>query len=306
MKRLHHTLTLEAFHWARQVILLILCAGIFPYSSSMAQVKLDSLLRAYYPFTNSAGDSSGNGFHGNLRGGASANGILTIGNNATDYVNLPANVLNNAGDFTIATEIRFQTIHNSGGNPINIFLSGAYSIVYNELTLGYHFRQRNWTFFYENVDRKFAGTPPAANQWFHYTLTREGSLFTWFIDGYPIRQMNVNNNNIDIDTGGLIIGQEQDALGGSFDATQSLAGNLDNLRFYRRALNGAEIDSLNPYQKKDDVTISFDNVSTFGAVAQGTSDVQVRLCNQSTPELDSVRIQWQVNGILQTPILWKG
>ena len=41
-----------------------------------------------------------------------------------------------------------------------------------------------------------------------------------------------------------MIGQEQDAVGGGFDPSQSFAGALDEVRIYARALTGAEIAAI--------------------------------------------------------------
>ncbi len=44
--------------------------------------------------------------------------------------------------------------------------------------------------------------------------------------------------------GGPLLGRDQDSVGGGFDATQSWAGDIDNVRIYNRALNQTEITAL--------------------------------------------------------------
>ena len=48
----------------------------------------------------------------------------------------------------------------------------------------------------------------------------------------------------DIGINGLILGQEQDCVGGCFEQHQSLAGNVDELYIFSRAINYAEVQEL--------------------------------------------------------------
>ena len=43
--------------------------------------------------------------------------------------------------------------------------------------------------------------------------------------------------------GTLVFGQDQDALGGSFDGNQAFSGNLDEVRIWNRVLNDTEINN---------------------------------------------------------------
>jgi chitodextrinase len=45
-------------------------------------------------------------------------------------------------------------------------------------------------------------------------------------------------------SGSITAGQEQDAVGGAFDASQALIGSLDDMRVYRRVLSASEIQSM--------------------------------------------------------------
>ncbi len=56
---------------------------------------------------------------------------------------------------------------------------------------------------------------------------------------------------INVSEGGVIIGQEQDSLGGSFDINQSFDGTIYEMLLFNRALTSAEI---NTYMNSDNVT----------------------------------------------------
>jgi hypothetical protein len=49
---------------------------------------------------------------------------------------------------------------------------------------------------------------------------------------------------LDIAPGGLVFGQDQDTVGGGFEADESWAGAMDNLRIYNRALTATDVAAL--------------------------------------------------------------
>ena len=94
--------------------------------------------------------------------------------------------------------------------------------------------------------------PIADGEWHHFAVVRnaaEGNA-DFFIDGvgYLDRCDNLNYDVLVIEEGGLILGQEQDQLGGKFDANQVLNGTLDDLVFISRTLSAEEVMSLMNYQ----------------------------------------------------------
>lgn len=65
---------------------------------------------------------------------------------------------------------------------------------------------------------------------------KDGTMAAWgvgFKTGYTIQS-----------GGSLMLGQEQDSLGGSLDASQSLQGMLTNVNLWNRVLTSAEILKL--------------------------------------------------------------
>jgi hypothetical protein len=81
--------------------------------------------------------------------------------------------------------------------------------------------------------------------WHHVAVKRDGAFAYLYIDGNQVgARISVNADPISVAPDGLFLGQEQDAIGGSFDQRQSWAGEMDNVRFYNRPLSADEIQRL--------------------------------------------------------------
>ncbi|MEM8911270.1 MAG: LamG-like jellyroll fold domain-containing protein, partial [Planctomycetota bacterium] len=81
-------------------------------------------------------------------------------------------------------------------------------------------------------------------QYRHFAIVRDAETqqVELFIDGESkgTKALTITDP-LDISPGGLLVGQEQDSLGGGFDSDQSLVGSLDELTIWDRALTAAEI-----------------------------------------------------------------
>ena len=79
----------------------------------------------------------------------------------------------------------------------------------------------------------------------HYAITRDqqNNQAELFIDGLSqgIQPFGSTLENIQIEPGGLIVGQEQDSVGGGFDSNQAVYGTIDELAIWSRVLNSTEI-----------------------------------------------------------------
>ena len=91
--------------------------------------------------------------------------------------------------------------------------------------------------------------PPIADgQWHHIVVIRnaaEGNA-AFYVDGVGQTDLcgDLEYRALTVEEGGLIIGQEQDRLGGDFDPNQVLDGSLDDLRVYDKVLSAAEVQTL--------------------------------------------------------------
>lgn len=199
-------------------------------------------LVAFYPFIAGAADASGNGHNGALLGSATAVGSLVLGDNAGDALSVPHTVLNGRGDFTVAAWVRIENLRNGSHH----LLSGARAAEDNELAWWYRADTNEWVAGLASGSLPF--TPNTAVKdggWHHVALTRSGSSFRMYFDGQALGSaITLNADALTLDSGGLVFGQDQDVVGGGFDALQSWAGSMDNIRIYDRALGAVEVERL--------------------------------------------------------------
>ena len=215
-------------------------------------------LIAYYPFNGNARDASGNRHHGTLSGPEPTRdrfgnqGGAVLFNGSHHRIDLPHQVLDGRLDVTIAfwlkTSKTGQQAIVSGANRTND--NEHIVFFFNEGQIRYFSHGRAGVGGSNECDVVIQ--PIADGAWHHIAVVRnaaEGNA-DFFIDGvgYFDRCGNLDYNTLAIDAGGLILGQEQDQLGGRFDAAQVLNGALDDLVFLNRALSPAEVRSLMNYR----------------------------------------------------------
>ncbi len=199
-------------------------------------------LVAFYPFSNSGRDESGNQNDGFVLGGAVAQDSLQIRRNNTDRVSLPNTVLNGMRDFTISARVRIDVL-----NSENYLITGATTSNFNSFLLWYTPSVSSWRL---RVDGATFITFPATVimkdlMWHHIAVQRVGALARLYVDGQEVGNgFTIPTNTLAVSPDGLIVGQEQDALGGAFSTTQAWAGDVDNLRIYNRGLNATEVAEL--------------------------------------------------------------
>ena len=252
----------------QQSLELTLGGGVQVVASQMLDRGAE--LIAYYPFNGNARDVSGNEYHGTLSGpestwdrfGNEDGAILFYG--IDHRIDLPHEVLNGRLDVTIAFWLKTsksgaQTIV-SGANQLNdneyivFFLNEGLIRFYSHGRVG---RNQVWC----DVEIQ----PIADDTWHHFAVIRNASLghADFFIDGegYTKRCGHLAYDTLKVEAGGLILGQDQDAFGGGFDASQVLRGALDDLRIYDGILSAAEVQALMRESEPDD----------FGAAKEVTS-----------------------------------
>jgi MSHA biogenesis protein MshQ len=205
-------------------------------------------LVAYYPFNGNANDESGKGNNGTIIGGATVSGILVLGDNDTDGISLPNNVLDGLEDFSISAWLKINTIHKTGPYyPGNSWITGSRSGEYNAFGLFYEYYKNAWKLVINDVrnDHFESDTTMNDRNWHHVVISRNGFTARLYIDGKEIGNgIQVANSLLDVDENGIILGQEQDKVGGNFETFQSWAGEMDNLRIYNHALTEEEIQAL--------------------------------------------------------------
>ena len=219
--------------------------ALFSPLCGMAQVNLDSGLIAYYPFSEGANDESGNNYHGTLLGEAFANQTLVILPNDSNVLELPAVVMDGLTDFTISCRVKFYAFNLTANNtPRNWLISGARGgggvNPDNALTIEYTHNQEKLGIRIEEGNRDEFSVSLETDTWYCLIVSRSGNQVEMTVNGLSLGSKQTTTQPVNIDAGGLFVGQDQDCLGGCFDPNQTLNGELDELRFYNRVLSTLE------------------------------------------------------------------
>ena len=91
--------------------------------------------------------------------------------------------------------------------------------------------------------------------WHHILITRANDQVCLYVDDqFQDCDTGVGSGELSVpDSAGIVIGQEQDSFGGSFDSGQSFKGLMDEFKIFDKVLSTAEINSLydNEYNGKN-------------------------------------------------------
>lgn len=170
----------------------------------------------------------------------------------------PPSLLAGATDFTVGLWIRPADI-----GPYAL-ISAASEASDNEFLLYVPDSTRVEVIFGSTSRRFVASTPLDPHAWHHVVVAREGTAVRVWVGGRPltseagnpeesvpgdplqvdVRALDYNDDRAFTPRGGLLIGQEQDAVGGDLAAYQAFAGLLDELAVYDVALDDAQVSAL--------------------------------------------------------------
>jgi hypothetical protein len=212
----------------------------FEYNSSFTG------LVAFYPFNGNANDESGNGNHGTITGSlvTPATDRYGVGGKAykfwfPDYVSVPTNFSFFTDEFTVSYWYKVEAYWGDRGVLSCVGNNGGYQQVFSAGTtftylLGYNFPTGSW--FWTNYT-----VPNTPNTWQHITTTYKktgtnASASELYING-ELKSSDIYGNFIAYPGSEIIyIGRNHGELG--------LNGELDDVRFYNKALNDQEIKDL--------------------------------------------------------------
>ncbi|MEM8944055.1 MAG: LamG domain-containing protein [Planctomycetota bacterium] len=190
-------------------------------------------------------DSSGNGNDSTYENGPNL-GVDAIRGKGTefnasgvdDYLDVPHTVLDGAGAVSVAFWMKTT---NTGQTAV---LSCANASSSNQFLLFFNGDQSFRSYTHEAV-RIYSIDSIATGDWRHYVYCLD--LTTGVERLYVNGELEVDatftpsQSTFQIDSGGLVIGQEQDSVGGGFSTTQALYGSLDDFRIYNRVLSDEEV-----------------------------------------------------------------
>jgi len=230
--------------------------------------SLNDGIIAYYPFNGNADDESGNGFNGTDFGTAkydtTTKGIARffsnpIANNALDYVTVPNNL---KGDYTISMRFLYTSVTHF--NTL-FYLSSGKDWVHSDLWIALD-PLKKLTIIQEGQDLRAADYSHQAitdnpqrlnsiyvnsdsiqpNQYYNFAVTYTNDSLNVYLNGKKyMTYANINPIVPSINT--LIIGVCPNYITNLF--YYPLEGVIDELRFYKRALNEDEINYLNSFLK---------------------------------------------------------
>lgn len=261
--------------------------------NTFAQVSQNNL-KAHYKFNNTLWDYSANQFHGSMMDTLTyTNGVkcqaLIIKNNTQNAVEINHNIIDGLNDFTFAFYCKIY-----GKNNSNNLLSCANSIQSNEFLIGYNTDRyaefKGWHIRIDNDIYTFQNSSMDDLEWHHVTITRKGSAAQLYIDHKQVGlEIYANPKTLSVDPSGVIIGQDQDCVGGCFDPYQNWNGEIDEFMVFNKALNQSAIDSLN------DVTpcTKIENVIVYDTIAVTDTliiDVPLSLDNQDQPSFQKLKV----------------
>ena len=208
----------------------------------LLNADLNEGLVAYYPFNGNANDESGNGNHGTVNGATLTTDRFGNADSAYEFtaylqtIQLPHQVLNGLGNSTVSfwikTSAQTYGIISGASNTYH----NDYLIYTSSKKIKPHIKNDAYTSTYSVPN----------NQWINIICTRnyQTGLFKLFVNGNYHSGHTFNIGLTNIAENGLYIGNDQDAVGGSWEQYQQFVGLFDDLRVYDRVLNDQEIHTL--------------------------------------------------------------
>ena len=193
---------------------------------------------------NEINDSSGNAYHGTANNSTTTAGVLCNAadlstNSNNDFLNMNNGAMNSLTNFTV-------TFWGNTGNVGNMAgLSGARAGQANEALFWFPNSTTAAPFLSGTAVGNVGISNIADSNWHHFAWTRAGNTHCIYMDGSLRGCVSGGSAGaITIDVNGLIIGQEQDAVGGGFDINQDWEGLIDEFIVFDRPLGLTEIQTI--------------------------------------------------------------
>ncbi len=155
-----------------------------------------------------------------------------------DRIDLPYTVLNGAKSVSISLWLKTSK---AGEQAL---VSGA-NLAHNNAFLMMLDSSEKMKFYTHNDSTEWEIDAINDNQWHHVLFIANDATngVSLYIDGIFQGAERITINPLQIDEGGLVIGQEQDSVGGNFDPDQAFHGELDEIRIEQRVLSWVEIQN---------------------------------------------------------------
>lgn len=187
---------------------------------------------------------------GNYDGTASTtltyvNGVCQEGvfipKSTADFFNISHTAVDGLQDFSFSGYLKINDLTNLNG-----WVSVANSSEANELFLEYY-PNEGWRILINGTTYIFNGADTELNdlRWHHIVITRKAGQAKLYIDGQLVGTPIVcDDKTIAATPNGFVIGQDQDCVGGCFNAMQSWNGIIDEFMLFDIALPQHGVDML--------------------------------------------------------------
>jgi uncharacterized membrane protein len=227
-------------------LLLLLLAASSPAAVLTGDWHFDEY--GWRGFANELNDFSGNNRHGRASeiidytpDGALCGAADLTRSSASDYFSLNRDAINGRRDFSISIWGKMP----SYVNQIQTLFSAANSNSPNEVMMVFEPQDRRMALYLNNrVVLYVTGLYPNDDTWHHYIWTRNGTQNCIFYDGaYGCANLS-DTDPVYVDINGLVVGQDQDSVGGGFNSGRDWDGYLDELVLYDGALTVGEAQGL--------------------------------------------------------------
>jgi len=172
--------------------------------------------------------------------------VMNLGSTPNQYVSLGNSPFTNLGDFSLALWFRVDSL----SSGISTLFSGARSGATNNLLLYLNATGNTFLTWVNNgqTGSFSTGSSVADGLWHQVVWTRDVSdgSETLYLDGTALSDTNgsANTSNVTLDPEGVILGQEQDSLGGGFDPNQVFHGWIDEVLLYDKVLSPPEVATI--------------------------------------------------------------
>jgi len=240
-----------------KLTLFVAVLAVALFGMGCASSSLNKGLLVYYPFNGNAKDKSGNGYdaqaknfpsptsdrHGNPENAYKFNGI-------DDYVVVPDEMFTALEAVTISCWVNLD---DSTDNWSYIF-SGHKEGNDNLLFIGFYGELKRLNICHKQEILAFPMIG-YVGKWKHLVVARADleSGFNVYLDGkWKALIKHERNYALEFASGGVLIGPDQDEVGGGFGEHEWLKGSLDDYRIYNRALSAEEVKALYDLEKPEE------------------------------------------------------
>ncbi|MCY7409127.1 MAG: hypothetical protein LH473_02550 [Chitinophagales bacterium] len=217
--------------------------NIFSFLFLLASLSVNAQnMLVHYDFSTSYGntvpDISGNGNNGTLFGGAhihedvSGNGgFLHVGYTDSDYMSIPAEVLDGLTDFTIRIKVKTWFINDGSQTSMNTIFSASNTSCINCFGLSYRYSDATWLLSFDG-STYFLPSFTFCNGELKI-LRHNDSL--WCLTAFPCPYNKdtffiVGNSPLNVSS--IVVGQRANCYQGCFKVKQALHGGLNNLKIW--------------------------------------------------------------------------